>query len=69
MMNNLFNAIVIVALVGTFLLAPMPRPAPPSVASQPSAPAVASPALDSAAAKGAAELQLISDGTGRASTD
>ena len=68
MMNNLFNAIVIVALIGTFLLAPMPRPAPPSVGSEP-ATAVASPTLDSAAAKGGAELQLIVDGTGRASTD
>jgi hypothetical protein len=69
MMNNLFNAIVIAALIGTFLLAPMPQPSPLSVASQPSATAVALPAIDSPAAKGAAELELIVGGSGRASTD
>ena len=97
MMNNLFNAIVIVALVGTFALAPMPRPAPPSVASGSSETAIASPAIGSAAAKaaieacgysevsvlapgtdgtwrakayrGAREVQLTVDGTGRVCTD
>jgi hypothetical protein len=97
MMNNLFNAIVIVALVGTFVLAPAPQPLPPSVASRPSETAIASPAIDSAAAKaaieacgysevsvlapgtdgtwrakayrGAMEVQLIVDGTGKVSTD
>ena len=54
-MNNLFNAIVIVVLVGTFLLAPAPQPSLPSVASRPPETAVASPAIDSAAAKAAIE--------------
>ena len=40
-MNNLFNAIVIVALIGTFVLAPMPQSSPPSVASRPSETAIA----------------------------
>ena len=97
MMNNLFNAIVIVALVGTFVLAPASQPLPPSVASRPPETAIASPAIDSAAAKaaieacgysevsvlapgtdgtwrakaykGATEVQLTVDGTGRVSTD
>ena len=97
MMNNLFNAIVIVTLIGTVVLAPMPQSPPPSVSSRPSETAVASPAIDSAAAKaaieaygysevsvlapgadgtwrakayrGATEVQLTVDGTGRVSTD
>ena len=97
MMNNLFNAIVIVTLIGTVALAPMPQSSPPSVASRPSETAIASPAIDSAAAKaaieacgysevsvlapgtdgtwrakayrGATEVQLIVDGTGKVSTD
>lgn len=55
MMNNLFNAIVIVALVGTFVLAPAPQPWPPSVASRPSETAVALPAIDGVAARAAIE--------------
>lgn len=55
MMNNLFNAIVIVTLIGTFILAPMLQSSPSSVASRPSETAVASPAIDSAAAKAAIE--------------
>jgi hypothetical protein len=55
MMNNLFNAIVIVALIGTFFLAPMPQPSQPSVASRPSETAIALPAIDRAAAMAAIE--------------
>ena len=55
MMNNLFNAIVIVTLIGTVVLAPMPQSPPPSVSSRPSETAAASPAIDSAAAKAAIE--------------
>lgn len=61
MMNNLFNAIVIATLIGTFILAPMPQSAPPSVASRPSETAVASPAIDSAAAKAAIEAYGYSE--------
>jgi hypothetical protein len=65
MMNNLFNAIVIVALVGTFVLAPMPRPAPPSVASLPPAEPVAdAPAIDSTAARAAIEASGYSEVSG-----
>ena len=46
MMNNLLNAIVIAVLIGTFVLAPMPRPSPPSVAADPAETAVATPAID-----------------------
>jgi hypothetical protein len=42
MMHYILNAIVVAALVGTFLLAPAPQPSPPSQAS---------PAIDSAAVK------------------
>ena len=97
MMNNLLNAIVIVTLIGTVVLAPMPQSSPPSVASRPSETAIASPAVDSAAVKaaieaygysevsvlapgtdgtwrakayrGATEVQLTVDGTGKVSTD
>jgi hypothetical protein len=62
MMNNLFNAIVIVALLGTFLLAPTPQPAPPSVASQPSAESIAVvPAIDDTAARAAIEASGYSE--------
>ena len=61
MMNNLFNAIVIVALLGTFVLAPMPQPAPPSVASRAPATAIASPAIDGAAARAAIEASGYSE--------
>jgi hypothetical protein len=61
MMNNLFNAIVIVALVGTFVLAPLPKPSPPSVASAPPDTAVAAPAFDSAAIKAAIEASGYSE--------
>jgi hypothetical protein len=65
MMNNLFNAIVIVALVGTFVLAPLPRPAPPSVASLPLAESVAvAPAIDGTAAKAAIEASGYSEVSG-----
>jgi hypothetical protein len=74
MMNNLFNAIVIVALVGTFVLAPVSQPAPPSP--RPPAEAVAvAPAIDDTAAKAAIEasgyrevsgLTKAADGTWRA---
>lgn len=95
MMNHLFNAIIIVALVGTFVLAPASQP--PPVVSRPSEMATASPAIDSAAVKaaieacgysevsvlaagtdgtwrakayrGATEVQLTVDGTGKVSTD
>ena len=65
MMNNLFNAIVIVALLGTFLLAPTPQPAPPSVASRPPAKSIAvAPAIDGAAAKAAIEASGYSEVSG-----
>lgn len=95
MMNNLFNAIVIAALVGTFVLAPLPQSSPPSVVAGPTETAVAAPAFDSAAVKaaieasgysevgvltprtdgtwratayrGATEVQVIVDGTGKVS--
>jgi hypothetical protein len=70
MMNNLFNAIVITVLVGTVVMAPLPQPpTPPSVASRPSATAVISSAIDSAAAKAAieacgySEVSLLASGT------
>jgi len=69
MMNNLLNAIVIFALVGTFVLAPAPQPSPPSVASRPSEMATASPAIDSAAVKAAieacgySEVSMLAPGT------
>lgn len=94
MMNYILNAIVVAALLGTFILAPAPQPSPPPVASRPSE---ASPAIDSAAVKaaieaygysevsalapgadgtwrakayrGATEVRLTVDGTGRVSTD
>jgi hypothetical protein len=76
MMNNLFNAIVIVALLGTFLLAPTPQPAPPSVASRPPSESIAvAPAIDDTAARAAIEasgysevkaLTKAADGTWRA---
>jgi hypothetical protein len=55
MMNNLFNVIVIAALVGTFVLAPAPQPSQPPVASQPAEVAAASSVTDWAAAKAAIE--------------
>jgi hypothetical protein len=97
MMKYLFNAIVIAALVGTFLLAPALQPSPPSVTPRPAEIAVASPAIDSAAVKaaieasgysevsmlapgtdgtwrakayrGATEVRLTVDGTGKVSAD
>jgi hypothetical protein len=75
MMNNLFSAIVIIALVGTFVLAPAPQPLPPSVASGPTETAAVSSAIDKAAAKAAIEacgygevsaLTKAADGTWRA---
>jgi len=51
MMNFILNAIVVAALIGTFLLAPAPTPRPSTVASQPAEAAVVSPAIDSAGAK------------------
>ena len=51
MMNNLFNAIVIAVLIGTFVLAPMSRPLPPSVISEPAETAVATPAIDAGTGK------------------
>ena len=65
MMNNLFNAIVIVALIGTFVLAPMPQPAPPSVASRPPEESIAvAPAIDGTAAKAAIEASGYSEVSG-----
>lgn len=55
MMNNLFNAIVIAVLVGTVVMAPLPQPSPPSVASRPTATEANPSAIDSAAAKAAIE--------------
>lgn len=55
MMNNLFNAIVIAVLVGTVVMAPLPQPSPPSVASLPPATKATPSAIDSAAAKAAIE--------------
>jgi hypothetical protein len=66
MMNNLFNAIVIVVLVGTFVLAPALQP---PMASRPSEMATASPAIDSAAVKAAieacgySEVSVLASGT------
>jgi hypothetical protein len=69
MMNNLFNAIVIVALLGTFLLAPMPQPAPPSVASRAPAESIAvAPAIDGMAAKAAIEASGYSEVSGLTKT-
>lgn len=74
MMNNLFNAIVIAALVGTFVLAPLPQPAPPSSRSVEES-AVTAPTIDGGAAKAAIEasgyskvsgLAKAADGTWRA---
>ena len=76
MMNNLFNAIVIVVLVGTFLLAPTPQPGPPQVASRAPVETVAVVrAIDNTAVKAAIEasgyrevsgLTKAADGTWRA---
>ena len=76
MMNNLFNAIVIVALLGTFLLAPTPQPAPSSLASRAPAESIAvAPAIDGTTARAAIEasgysavsgLTKAADGTWRA---
>ena len=69
MMNNLFNAIVIAVLVGTVVMAPLPQPATPSVASLPPATAVIPSAIDSAAAKAAieacgySEVSMLDSGT------
>jgi hypothetical protein len=53
MMNNLFNAIVIVALVGTFVMAPTPEPVParsrPAVWAPPAVSRVTAPPVDLAA--------------------
>ncbi|HZX83942.1 MAG TPA: hypothetical protein VFF19_10285 [Reyranella sp.] len=75
MMNNLFNAIVIAVLVGTVVMAPLPQPSPPAVASRSPATAAIPSAIDSAAAKAAIEacgyrevsmLVPATDGTWRA---
>jgi hypothetical protein len=69
MMNHLFNAIVIAVLVGTVVMAPLPQPSPPSVASRPSATAATSTTVDSAAAKAAieacgySEVSMLASGT------
>ena len=69
MMNNLFNAIVIAVLVGTVVMAPLPQPSMPSVASLPPETAVIPAAIDSAAAKAAieacgySEVSLLASGT------
>jgi hypothetical protein len=74
MMNNLFNAIVIAVLVGTFVLTPAPQPAPPWPLPAADALAVL-PAVDDTAAKAAIEafgytevsgLAQAADGTWRA---
>ena len=65
MMNNLFNAIVIVALLGTLLLAPAPQPAPPSVAPRPPSESIAdAPAIDGTTAKAAIEASGYSEVSG-----
>jgi len=73
MMNFVLNAIVVAALIGTFLLAPAPPPQ--SAASRPAEPAVASSAVDDTAAKAVIEasgyrevsgLTRTGDGTWRA---
>ena len=69
MMNILFNAIVIAVLVGTVVMAPLPQPSTPSVASLPPATAVIPSAIDSAAAKAAieacgySEVSMLASGT------
>jgi|EndMetStandDraft_2_1072991.scaffolds.fasta_scaffold824346_1 hypothetical protein len=69
MMNHLFNAIVIAVLVGTVVMAPLPQPSAPSVASRPTETAVLPAAIDSAAAKAAieacgySEVSLLASGT------
>ena len=69
MMNNLFNAIVIAVLVGTVVMAPLPQPSTPSVASLPPATAVTPSAIDSAAARAAieacgySEVSMLASGT------
>ena len=69
MMNHLFNAIVIAVLVGTVVMAPLPQPSTPSVASLPPATAVIPSAIDSAAAKAAieacgySEVSILDSGT------
>ena len=69
MMNNLFNAIVIAVLVGTVVMAPLPQPSPPSVASLPPATAAIPSAIDSVAAKAAieacgySEVSMLASGT------
>lgn len=77
MMGNLFNMIVIATLVGTFVLAPVPRPSPPSVTPQLAETAAASPGIDRAVAGswraeayvGTAEIQLTVDPAGRVLPD
>jgi hypothetical protein len=65
MMNNLFNAIVIVALLGTFLLAPMPQPTLPSVAPRAPAESIAvAPDIDGTAARAAIEASGYSEVSG-----
>ena len=69
MMNNLFNAIVIAVLVGTVVMAPLPQPSAPSVASRPSETADIPVVTDSAAAKAAieacgySEVSMLASGT------
>ena len=69
MMNNLFNAIVVAVLVGTVVMAPLPQPSTPSVASLPPSTAVIPSAIDSAAAKAAieacgySEVSILDSGT------
>ena len=69
MMNNLFNAIVIAVLVGTVVMAPLPQPLPPSVASRPPETAALPAVIDSAAAKAAieacgySEVSMLASGT------
>lgn len=75
MMNNLFNVIVIAALVGTVVMTPLPQSPAPSVASRQTETAALPSAIDSAAAKAAIEacgysevsmLAAGADGTWRA---
>jgi hypothetical protein len=69
MMNNLFNVIVIAVLVGTVVMAPLPSPPIPSVASRPTETAPVPSAIDSAAAKAAieacgySEVSMLASGT------
>ena len=74
MMNNLFNAIVIVVLVGTFVLAPVSQTVPP-LPRPPVEPVAVALAIDDTAVKAAIEasgyrevsgLTKATDGTWRA---